>query len=357
LPELRSLGGPVLAAPRAMVVTFSGDANAARLESLVAQIGGSEHWRTVATEYGVGPLTAATPVRLPDTAPQTIDSAGIEALLKQKLDGAHELGKPDAGTVYVLVFPKTSAVTGALGASCTDFGGYHSEVAIGGVTVAFAVVVTCGTFLGLPGPDALEMSVAHELLEGSTDPFTVSRPAWKAIDGAHAAWSLALDGNEPADMCARNPDATYKAPFGFTVPRSWSNASAKAGHDPCVPAAAGPYFVTVPAAPDALTVTIDGAAQEVAGVRIPLGASRTIDLTLYSDEPTAAWSIAAVDESSWRGGARQLGFQLDKAQAKAGDTVHLTITAQAHGKYGVEPFLVQSTLNGRTTIGVGLVGD
>jgi hypothetical protein len=227
LPELRSLGGPVLVTPRAMLVTFMGDENAARLESLVAQIGASDHWHTVATEYGVGALTAASPVRMPDSAPAALDSAGVEAFLKQKLDGAHELGKADGGTIYVVVFPKTSAVTSTLGAACKDFGGYHTELEVGGVTVPYAVVVTCASFLGLAGADALEMSVAHELLEASTDPFTVSRPAWKAIDGAHAAWSLALDGNEPADMCARNPDFAYKAPFGFTVPRSWSNAAAR----------------------------------------------------------------------------------------------------------------------------------
>src|SRR5262249_39433476 len=152
----------------------------------------------------------------------------------------------------------------------------------------------------------------------STDPFTASRPAWQAIDGAHAGWSLAFDGSEPADMCARNPDMAYKAPFGFTVPRSWSNAAAKAGHDPCVPAAGGPYFVTVPAAPDTLSVTLEGKAQDVAGIKLALGASRTIDLTLYADRPTGAWTIAAVDESSWRGGARQLSFQLDPTQGKAG---------------------------------------
>src|SRR5262249_49844758 len=104
LPEVHDQGGPVLASPPGMGVTFAGDPNAARVEALASKIGATDHWRSVATEYGIGPLTGLAPVHLTDAAPASIDSPGVQALLRQKLDGAHELGKPDAGVIYALVF-------------------------------------------------------------------------------------------------------------------------------------------------------------------------------------------------------------------------------------------------------------
>ncbi len=355
---MENRGGAVLAAPRARVVTFAGDPNVARVEALVAGLGATAHWKAVTAEYGVGALAAGAPVRLAEAAPAAIDSAGVQALLAQKLEAARELGAPDASTIYVVVFPAATTVTSSLGTGCKEFGGYHSELGATTVHVPYAVVPTCERYLGLAGADALVANIAHELVEAATDPFTVTRPAFGAIDAAHAAWGIAWGAYEVADLCAQNADAFYRPPeLPFVLPRSWSNAAALAGRDPCVPAAPGPYFVTLAPAKDTFKVTILGTTQDAQGLAVPLGQSRTVPLALYSDGAAGPWSITLVDESAWAGGTARLTFALDKSEGRAGDVVNLTVHRAARGPYGVEPFLVRSTANGRVVTTVGLVGE
>ena len=358
LPQVQNRGGAVLAAPHARVVTFAGDPNAARVEALVAGLGRAAHWKTALAEYGVGALVADAPVRLTDAAPTALDSAGVQRLLAQQLDGAHALGAPDPSTVYVLVFPASTALTSSLGAGCQEFGGYHAELTVSALRVPYAVLPTCDHYLGLTGTDALVANVAHELVEAASDPFTITSPAFGALDDLHAAWGIAWGAYEIADLCAQNGDVFYTpTDFSFVLPRSWSNAAAKAGHDPCVPAAAGPYFVTLAPADDTFDVTIDGTKQSARGIAVPLGQSRTVPLALWADRAVDPWSIAFVDESSWKGGAPRLTFAIDRTSAKVGDVVSLTIHAVARGTYGVAPFLIQSSGSGRVTTTVGLVGE
>jgi hypothetical protein len=142
----------------------------------------------------------------------------------------------------------------------------------------------------------------------------------------------------------------------FTVQRSWSNKSAKAGHDPCVPAAMGQaYFNSVPVFND--TISIMGAPMK--GVKIAAGQSKTIDVDLFSDAATSGpWTVKAIDLLSYsNGGSPYLNFSFDEDKGQNGQKLHLTIKVNKASQYNAELFFLVSSLNGRENIWVGLVGN
>ena len=63
-PRIVSAGGPVLTAPRLVVVTFGDEPFAAELETFAKSIGTSDYWKDTTSEYGVGPATFARSVRI-----------------------------------------------------------------------------------------------------------------------------------------------------------------------------------------------------------------------------------------------------------------------------------------------------
>ena len=117
-------------------------------------------------------------------------------------------------------------------------------------------------------------------------------------------WEEGSFGGEVADMCQDNDDSNYLPPGStYTVQRSWSNAAATAGTNPCVPVpATGPYFNSYPTLPDQVTLTAgspSGGPITTTGVNIPLGQSRTIDVVLHSEAPTSGpWTVTAYDSSA-----------------------------------------------------------
>jgi hypothetical protein len=111
------------------------------------------------------------------------------------------------------------------------------------------------------------------------------------------------------------------------VQRSWSNAAANAGHDPCVPKPSEPYVAAAPRLLD--DAPLEGLTGQVMtkAVNVPLGMSKTIDIVLFSDAPTDGFSVEATDVASeFDGGAAELAFKWDRMTGKNGDTLHLTIT-------------------------------
>jgi hypothetical protein len=84
---------------------------------------------------------------------------------------------------------------------------------------------------------------------------------------------------------------------GYVVQRQWSNASAAAGHNPCVPVPNAPYFNVTPQ--NLQEITLDAAGKsafhtsQTRGIAIDSGATGTVNLGFYSDQPMAAWTIRA----------------------------------------------------------------
>jgi hypothetical protein len=306
-------------------------------------------------------------ISIPGSAPAQLTDAALTAQIAANTSGAAPAwGPADPGVIYLYALPEgtTETVAGA-GSCCSDFGGYHDETTSGTVTVPYAVGCACPGFLG-SGASALDErtgAISHELVEAATDPFPFTNPALSSTDEADLVWTL-VTGGEVGDMCAVLPDAFY-TPAGASnlVQRSWSNASAALGQDPCVPhVGPAPYFATFPV----LDEVMYGGAQgyPTRGLQIPVGQSRTIELDLFSaGDSSFTWNVTPFSYEDLIGvGTPTLGFSLDKTVGGAGDKLHLTITVLGtNASLGAEPFVILSEHGApggadyQTAMSIGLV--
>lgn len=185
------------------------------------------------------------------------------------MDPFRDAAHPDA--VYMLYVPGTTTVDASdvqLGTLCSASGyvGYHNDAPDAGGFI-YAVMADC------TGNSAdVTVTVAHELLEASTD---AHGNGWYLDLPGSSAWN-AWDYSELGDLC---DDVTTITENGVALQRTWSNAEAALGHDPCVPAPAGEIYVNVSAAPDAV-------------VTLSPGQQTTFTLTGWSTAATGPWSLS-----------------------------------------------------------------
>jgi len=175
-------------------------------------------------------------------------------------------------------------------------------------------------------------ATSHEFLEASTDPHFYTAPAWRNIDTDHFIWGD-TPGAELGDMCEYVDAAFQPLVNGALVQRIWSNTSAAAGHDPCVPVLATPYTGAAPVL-DKITVTPhSGAPFTTDGVTVNYGTPVTIEVQLFSDSETAGeFIVGAQDANSASGeGSANLEFQWDNQYGQNGDKRHLIITRTTPG--------------------------
>jgi hypothetical protein len=352
-PQVVTYGGPTLSAPKLVPVYFANDDTAftAKLTTFMSKLGASAFWLPAVGEYGVGAISSATPIQLTDNAPASIDDADIQTWIAAKIDDA-TLPAPDANTIYAIYYPDGTTVTlGQNGTSCQDFGAYHDNITYKTSDVAYAVMPRCSGW----GPSTLDTTTSaasHEFIEASTDPYPQTNGAYTQVDDDHILWEFVLGGGETGDMCAQF-SASYVTPpdLGFMVQRAWSNASAKAGHDPCQPSDKTPYFNAMPVLTDKIDIGGQGTTK---GVHIPIGSSATIEVDLFSDADTGGpWTVSAADTS----GAGSITFAWDRTSGQNGEKLHLTINAVKKTQYGAAGFTIKSKLNGRSTTWFGLVGN
>jgi len=340
-PQVRNQQGPVLATPRVVPVFFANDAYQAQVEGFLAALAGSTYWTATTSEYGVGALSVAPSIVTTDAPPQTIDTAGIEAFLAKQTAGAND--------VFAVFYPSTTTIDDpTFGTSCKDFNGFHWQ----GVTnpsLVYAVIPRCPSAGALTGFDAISASLSHELVEAATDPFLAQSPAWAFTDVDHLIWSF-VPGAEVADMCDLEPQSFQPLVGNHMVQRSWSNASALAGHDPCVPALSQPYFVAAPVLTAKQQITFQSQVATTDGVQIAVGDTKTIAVQLFSDAPTSDWSVGAIDVNDPPG----FTFAWDRQTGNNGDTLHLTITRTLGTS---SEFAVTSTMGTTTNLWFGFVAD
>jgi hypothetical protein len=381
-PQVVDGNGPVLTAPVFVPVFFSNDdaSQVAQITAFDKGVGATDYWKGATMEYGVGPGTATDAVTLPEAPTGTIGDSDIQTLLGAKLNANDPLfanAKPTANTVYVMHYPANVTITlqsqGGSSSSCVQggFGGYHSNFALtGGKQVAYAVIPRCSSWMGLSVMDTDTASESHELVEASTDPYPQSNAAYGQVDDAHLYWMFSLGGGETGDMCAQDRSSFTKFPgFNYEVQRSWSNAAALAGHDPCQPALAGEvYFNSAPELNDMITV---GGQLTMQGVHIPVGTSGTIPIDLFSEADTGgAWNVVAEDLNALTNGtAPTMSFTWDRqscndssgapvACGQNGERLHLTINVlKSSSQYGVGVFAIVSTKAGAKHLWFGLVGE
>jgi hypothetical protein len=298
-------GGPVIAHPTLVTITFAGDAERSFAETLGAYLVTSPWLSAVGPQYGVG-LGTHVPVELTQTAPGTIDDTTIQALIASLIleglapapmggsaipvaDGtpfdAVDSGPPadagpvfgadgggDAGptaellpAVYMIYIPTTTTETiDGSGLCDVSGGGYHGQAqgSFNGLTFAYAVVSQCP----MTSKDSLEMAVSHEFIEAATDP-APSDPAW-SIQDPNNVWSYF--GGEVGDLCSFVSPQWAEGAYA-SLQRVYSNGSAADGGDPCLPAP-GAYF----------------AADVEPQTWVPVSAGATVTFTVQG------WSTAAV---------------------------------------------------------------
>jgi hypothetical protein len=323
-PQIPANGGPVLAAPKLVTITFAGYSQDAAMKSFGDWIVGSSWLSTTGKEYGVGPGTHAAHVVLNMAAPTQPSDLDTQALLEQKLqDGTLPSADVDAGAdggagageyLYMLFYPPgTTAGSFLAGPStCLDeggghfLGGYHWETQSGPYHVAYAVIPTCSNGQTVEGASDLEISGSHELIEGATDPFPYTNTGYGLTDPADP-WSFT--GGEVADPCEEKTTTES----GFAVQRVWSNAAAKAGGPPCIPVPPGEVLYDVSPSPNKTQL-------------VAAGASVTFTLTGFSTAAVPPWNLQAwVGQSTF-----QPKLDLSSMKIDNGGTATLKVTVPAH---------------------------
>ena len=371
-PQVISLGGPVLKAPRFVPVYFSNNDMQlmAQVTDFLNRVGATNFWKATTSEYGVGPATATAPVFLAEQATGTIPDSMIQTWLLGKLNGNDPAWPaPDANTIYSLHYPAAVTITipaqgGGVSKSCNGFGAYHGNVTLDvnhkRLPVAYAVIPLCKS-QGMTGVDAITAPESHELVEAATDPYPNGRTAYAETDEAHLYWALTIGGGEVSDMCEANGSSYTKfQELPYAVQRSWSNAAILAGHDPCVPAPSSPpYFTAVPRLEDPIPWGAGLQQIDMMGVVVPVGESRMIELDLISDGDTGGpWTVSVRNQRT--GGGAQTGplsFTLDRDSGRNGEKIHLTITSVQATSTSIAPFVITSQLGNTRHTWYGLVGQ
>lgn len=358
MPSIVNDHGPTVASPVFQAITFANYDLTADIDAFVAQVGSIPYWHGAVDEYGVGTATAAAPVHLAQTGPQQIDDAAIQAWLAAELVSNDGFIAPTPGAIYMLFYPASTIVTFDSQESCFTVGAYHNSTIVAGVNVVYAVVPECAS----EDKTVLQTTTgaaSHEMIEAVTDPLPLTpTPGYSGLDSRHVYDQVVLGGGEVADMCAQWP-ASFYVPDGFPymVQRVWSNAKAAAGLDPCQPELTGEtYFNAVPVLVDPVHITGAGQVYSTIGANIAPGASKLIDVQLYSEADIGPWSVRAVSVPA--GSNNNLAFSWDRTTGTNGDVLHLTITVNAiDSDYGGDPFLIESQLDGVTNYWVGYVGQ
>ena len=304
LPVIPNQGGPVIAAPEIVSVTWQGDSIASGLEAFDAWMVKSAFWKDMMAEWGVGPGTYVGAFHVPTAAPATLDDADIQKLLTDGF-AAGKIPRPNGSRIYTVYPPAGTTVTNFGTEGCSGFQAYHYSLSVPAsaagpaATALYAVAPRCADTQGQTPLDFVTWGQSHEVMETASDPI-YSSPAWR-ID----VQSLATpQQGENADLCTGHPTRVD----GFTVTRNWSNVAAKAGARPCVPAPPGPMF---------------GVYAEPGEVTISAGKTTTVKVRAYATGALAPFAVSAFSSDP------SLEASLDTKKAADGDELTLTLTPSA----------------------------
>jgi hypothetical protein len=303
LPLIPNQGGPVIAQPEIVTITWKGDPIEADLLAFDEWMVKSSFFSTMMAEWGVGAGTHGGSLSMATPAPATLDDSAIHSLLQDAITQG-TVPPADGSRIYTVYPPPGTVVTSFGAEGCSAFQAYHSSFVAtlpgGGTALAvYAVTPRCAQTQGLSSTDYTTWGASHEVMEASSDP-DGSSPAWVILKQTPETPEL----GENADLCTGHPTRIE----GHLVTRNYSNVAAKAGERPCVPAPAGPMF---------------GAFTSPGEVSVPAGGSVTVPLYLYADGPLGAFDVEVL------GLDPKLTASIDQSSGQDGDTLSLTIQASA----------------------------
>ena len=307
MPQLQGKPSAVLKNPVVVTINWPSSTAIDRLEQFGDKLGASNYWKAVVSEYGVGPTTSGPDNHVqvfgePIAKTMTTDEAAT-FVAKHVSDPAAKWPKPTPGTIYVVYLPQLTKLLFGADSAC-DLGvlGYHSTTtADDGTQVYYAIIPTCPFNPEGIGSDGLTATASHEIGEAVTDPSPGD--GYDGFGPNHLAWDMWNEFNsENGDACEEYLDTSFytetEPGFDFSVQRLWSNASAAAGHDPCVPAPKGPYFNAVPLDQQPITIdlhTLGGSSRtKTRGYTVAVGETKTFDIQLFSDAPMSNWTVDVV---------------------------------------------------------------
>lgn len=340
----------VLSAPHLVPVYFKNAPDQDQKTGFLNRLIHSQSWLAL-KEYGVGAATMGADVPLNVDAADKVQDSEIQALLNAQI--ANGVIKADPNTFLVLFYPASTTVT-AGGASCVRFNAYHAHFKTpAGLRVAYAVVPDCRRGLG-----DMTTAISHEVLEGVVDPY---QTGYRAVQGDFS-WAAAFDSAEIGDMCEHNSDLTARE-NSDVIARVWSNAAAKAGHNPCVPQRSplqgDVYFNSVPQLDDTVQLVHGGGMGVAKGIVIAPGQSKAIRVRLFSDGPTYGhWNVHAtwVKKNS-QDASDPPSFEWDRSTGQNGDVLTLTIKAPSKPMPDGALFTIESHYAGMTTMWTGVVAN
>ena len=366
MAQLVSRGGPVLKNPQIVTITWPGDTNAPGFEDFGDAIGGTKYWSSVVSEYGVGAAVsgATNHIRMTTALTPGITESDIDDLVtanaSQQTAGnftpdATKWPTPNANTLYVVYIPQAANFqidqgTGPVAACGPDssVGGYHSSTQTG--SYVYAVIPECGARGTESEFDTSTESASHEFAEAAVDPQPGS--GYYGLDTPHYVWSLYnARQTENGDMCEFYIDSFYKsteASFIYQVQRQWSNASAAAGHAPCVPAPAGPYFNTTPL--DLESINVKNHATQ--GYKLVVGQEKTFEIGFYSDAAMDPWTVTLHEDNpiapqiTGVPNTTILQYSIDKASGQNGEKAVITVKLKSAPTASQFPYLVVRSRSG-----------
>jgi hypothetical protein len=346
LPQVISFGGPVLANPKVQPIAYTNDVGLSDMNAFLHELTQTAFWAQGTSEYGVGALTVLPTIAISDPPPGSITDAQLTASLAANTSGPSPAwGPADPSTIYLFLLPTGSIEADSQGSCCSAYDAYHSETKVGTTSVPYAVSCSCPGFDGPSITDIAErtVNISHELVEAATEPFPYSNPSWGREDDPNVVWTLTTVG-EVADMCEFNNDAYFIPPGAtYMIQRVWSDKAARAFLNPCVPQiTSAPYFGAAPQLGSVRYPLQGGGSITTAGVKLALGQTKTIDLTLFSEGPMPGpFRVTPYDFGYLLGGASNLALALDRTSGQNGDTLHLTIRAvSSNPTIGGEAFIL-----------------
>lgn len=354
-------GGPIVASPVIVTVTWNADPNAATYNAFGDGIGASTYWSDINSEYGVGPATsgAANHVSITTAVPTYFDDEDLDAFVDAHV--GVDWPAETANTVFALYLPPGPTFyvggppPGGQDACAEGLGGYHTTSRAH--NFVYAIMPACSG----SDTDDIEIAASHELNEMVTDPHPDS--GWDGFDDNHLAFEFLSQflGDELGDVCEIYTgigDVSSYSPYAVQL--QWSNRSAAAGHAWCVPAPNEPFYNTTFLPTTQLdTITADLSSigyygnQTSKGLKMALNTTRTFPIGLFSDRDTNGPFTLTVDglvepiAYDRQGNAIANGAAnvvLDLTSGVNGQIANVTVTPTAFSSLGLTYFYIQSTL-------------
>ena len=302
-----------MANPELIFITYNDDPLQADVNAYGAWISDGGYLPLVAGEYGVGNGTFYAVGLDPTMYPAPTGTTGNAQAFPTYLETLFSAGLLPAyapNNLYTLVLPSTWADVATF---CMSQGGYHTYFSDGsGNQVLYAITPNCqGTATADSQIQQLEVTISHEVIEGTTDPLLMN---W-VIQDSQNPWMYL--GGEVGDLCSGATsyytvnNAGSDGGFSFSSQLIWSNQAVDAGAVPCQPwnpsdnyyALVGPATMATGAPGSTVPITVTGWSSD--------GSSGPMDLTTAEGDFSVDFPTMA---------------QLSATTVATGDSVTVTLT-------------------------------